>query len=95
MEVCNLNQPHYKQLRIYHTGIHSKIVRQTMMWDKSTIKMKEYEDLLDINSPVNEFYWHEESYESQVLNDASSHHKKILVIKYKNIGHKIRASRLQ
>jgi hypothetical protein len=43
---------------------------QTMMWDISTIKMKEYEDLSDIDSPVNEFYWHEESYESQALNDA-------------------------
>jgi hypothetical protein len=32
---------------------------QTMTWDKSTIKMKEYEDLFDINSPINEFYWHE------------------------------------
>jgi hypothetical protein len=30
-----------------------------MMWDESTIKMKEYEDLSDIDSPVNEFYWHE------------------------------------
>ena len=29
---------------------------QTMMWDESTIKMKEYEDLLDINSPINKFY---------------------------------------
>jgi hypothetical protein len=49
---------------------------QTMMWDESTIKMKEYEDLSDINSPINEFYWHEESYESQTLNDASSRLKK-------------------
>jgi hypothetical protein len=32
---------------------------QTMMWDESTIKMKEYEDHSDIDSPVNEFYWHE------------------------------------
>jgi hypothetical protein len=32
---------------------------QTMTWDESTIKMKEYEDLFDINSPINEFYWHE------------------------------------
>jgi hypothetical protein len=38
--------------------------------------MKEYEDLSDINSPINEFYWHEESYESQALNDASSLLKK-------------------
>ena len=34
---------------------------ETMTWDESTIKMKDYEDLLDILSPVNEFYWHEES----------------------------------
>jgi hypothetical protein len=55
---------------------------QTMTWDKSAIKMKEYEDLSDINSPINEFYWHEESYESQALNDASSRLKKILDAKY-------------
>ncbi len=56
---------------------------QTMMWDKSTIKMKEYKDLLDINSPVNELYWHEELNESQALNNASSCLKKILDTKYK------------
>jgi hypothetical protein len=55
---------------------------QTMTWDKSTIKMKEYKDLFDINSPINEFYWHGESYESQALNDASSRLKKILDTKY-------------
>jgi hypothetical protein len=44
---------------------------QTMTWDESTIKMKEHEDLFDINSPINEFCWHEESYESQALSDAS------------------------
>jgi hypothetical protein len=55
---------------------------QTMTWDKSTIRMKELEDLLDINSPINEFYWHEEIYESQALIDASSHLKKILDMKY-------------
>jgi hypothetical protein len=27
---------------------------QTMMRDESTIKMKEYENLSDINSPINE-----------------------------------------
>jgi hypothetical protein len=55
---------------------------QTMTWDESTIKMKEYEDLLDINSPINEFYWHEEIYESQALIEASSHLKKIIDTKY-------------
>jgi hypothetical protein len=51
---------------------------QNIMWNESTIKMKEY-----INSPINEFYWHEETYESQALNDASSCLKKILDAKYK------------
>jgi hypothetical protein len=63
-------------------GIILDFDRQTMMWDKSTIKMKEYEDLSDINSPINQFYWHVESYESQVLNDASLRLKKILDAKY-------------
>jgi hypothetical protein len=44
--------------------------------------MKEYKDLFDINSPINECYWHKESYESQALNDASSHLAKILDAKY-------------
>jgi hypothetical protein len=44
--------------------------------------MKEYEDLLDINSPINEFYWHEEIYESQAHNDASSCLTKIYDTKY-------------
>jgi hypothetical protein len=41
--------------------------KQIMTWDESTIKMKEYEDLLDINSPINEFYWNEEIYEKHLL----------------------------
>jgi hypothetical protein len=61
-------------------GIILNFDRQTMTWDESTIKMKDYEDLFDINSPLIEFYWHEESYESQALNDASL--KKILDAKY-------------
>jgi hypothetical protein len=31
---------------------------------------------------INEFYWHKELYESQALNDATSHLKKILDAKY-------------
>jgi hypothetical protein len=57
-------------------GIILDFDRQTMTWDESTIEMKEYQDLSDINSPINEFYWHEEIYESQALNDASSHLKR-------------------
>jgi hypothetical protein len=47
--------------------------------------MKEYKALSDINSPVNQFYWHEEIYESKALNDASSHLKKILDTKYEPV----------
>jgi hypothetical protein len=63
-------------------GIILDFDKQIMTWDESTIKMKEYKDLLDINSPINEFYWHEEIYESQALIDASSRLKKILDAKY-------------
>ena len=44
--------------------------------------MKDYKDFSDILSPENEFYWHEEAYESEALNDASSRLKKILDAKY-------------
>jgi hypothetical protein len=44
--------------------------------------MKEYKDLSEINSPINEFYWHEGIYESQALIDASSRLKKMLDAKY-------------
>jgi thiamine phosphate synthase YjbQ (UPF0047 family) len=53
-----------------------------MMWDESTIKMRDYETFLDTLSPINDFYWHEEILESQALNEASSHLKKILDAKY-------------
>jgi hypothetical protein len=54
-----------------------------MTWDGLTIKMKEYEDLSDINSPINEFHWHEEICERQALIDACSCLKRILDMKYK------------
>jgi hypothetical protein len=57
-------------------GIILDFDRQTITWDESTIKMKEYKDLSKINSLVSKFYWHEESYESQALNDATSCLKK-------------------
>jgi thiamine phosphate synthase YjbQ (UPF0047 family) len=53
-----------------------------MMWDESTIKMRDYETFLDTLSPINDFYWHKEILESQALNEASSHLKKILDAKY-------------
>jgi hypothetical protein len=55
-----------------------------MMWDESTIKMRDYEMFSDILSPINDFYWHKEILESQALNEASSCLKrsKILDAKY-------------
>jgi hypothetical protein len=47
------------------------------------LSIKEYEDLSDINSPINKLYWHQEIYESQALNEASSLLKKILDSKFK------------
>jgi hypothetical protein len=52
------------------------------MWDESTIKMRDYETFLDTLSPINDFYWHKEILESQALNEASSHLKKILDAEY-------------
>ena len=62
-------------------GIIINFNNQTM-WDESTIKMRDYEMFSDILSPINDFYWHEEILESQALNEASSHLKKILDAKY-------------
>ena len=50
---------------------------QMMMWDKSTIKMKDPEILSQLLMPTNDFYWHEKCMESQALDDATSHLKKI------------------
>jgi hypothetical protein len=55
----------------------------TVTWDDSTIQMKDYEALSDLMTPIHDFYWHEESYESQALNDATARIKKILDAKYK------------
>jgi hypothetical protein len=79
--------PHRYVMIISHDLQSKKIIldfdKQTMTWDGLTIKMKEYEDLSDINSPINEFHWHEEICERQALIDACSCLKRILDMKYK------------
>ena len=52
-------------------GISLDFKNQMMMWDESTIKMKDPEILSQLLTPINGFYWHEECMESQVLNDAT------------------------
>jgi hypothetical protein len=54
LHVCKTFGPHQYDMIIGHDlmsqlGIILDFERQTITWDKSTIKMKEYEDLLDIN----------------------------------------------
>ena len=53
-----------------------------MTWDESTVRMKDPEEFADISSPLHEFFWHCESYETQALQDASARLKKILDAKY-------------
>ena len=63
-------------------GIMLDFKDQMMMWDESTIHMKDLETLLDLISLINNFYWHEECLESQALREATSCLKKILDAKY-------------
>jgi len=63
-------------------GITLNFSDQTVTWQDSTIHMKDPELLSDISSPLHEFFWHYECYESQCLQDASSRLKKILDAKY-------------
>ena len=63
-------------------GITLNFSDQTMTWDESTVRMKDPEEFADISSPLHEFFWHCESYETQALQDASARLKKILDAKY-------------
>ena len=55
---------------------------QTMTWDDSTINMKDPESLLDLLDPVNDFFWSNDHYETQALQEASAHLQKILDVKH-------------
>ena len=63
-------------------GITLNFSDQTMTWDESTVRMKDPEEFADISSPLHEFFWHCECYETQALQDASVCLKKILDAKY-------------
>ena len=55
---------------------------QTMTWDDSTINMKDPESLLDLLDPVNDFFWSNDLYKTEALQEASAHLQKILDVKY-------------
>ena len=55
---------------------------QTMTWDDSTINMKDPESLLDLLDPINDFFWSNDHYETEALQEAPTHLQKILDAKY-------------
>ena len=55
---------------------------QTMTWDDSTINMKDPESLPDLLDPVNDFFWSNDHYETEALQEASAHLQKILDVKF-------------
>ena len=65
-----------------HLGILLNFRTKQVTWDDSTINMKDPLLIKNLCDEVNEFYWHEEIYESQALNDATTRLKDILDAKY-------------
>ena len=63
-------------------GIMLNFMDQTMTWDDSTIRMKDPESFLDLLDPINDFFWSNDHYETEVLQEASAHHQKILNLTY-------------
>ena len=63
-------------------GIMLNFMDQTMTWGDSTIKMKDPESLPELLDPVNDFFWNNDQYETEVLQEASTHLQKILDAKY-------------
>ena len=53
-----------------------------MTWDDSTIHMKDPESLMDLLNPVNYFFWNNNHYETDALQEASMSLQKILNVKY-------------
>ena len=55
---------------------------QTMTWDNLTINMKDPESLSDLLDPVNDFFWSNDLYKTEALQEASARLQKILDAKY-------------
>ena len=63
-------------------GIMLNFKDQTMTWHDSTVNMKDPETLPDLLDPENDFFWSNNLYETEVLQEASTHLQKILDAKY-------------
>ena len=63
-------------------GITFDFKDQTMTWDDSTISMKDPVSLADLLDPINDFFWSNHHYETEALQEASTHLQKILDAKY-------------
>ena len=63
-------------------GIMLDFKDQTMTWDDSTVHMKDPESLPDLLDPVNDFFWNNDHYETEALQEASICLQKILNAKY-------------
>ena len=63
-------------------GITLDFKDQTMTWDDSTINMKHPESLPELLDPVNYFIWNNNQYETEALQEASTHLQKIPDAKY-------------
>ena len=79
--------PHHYDMIIGHNvmgefGITLNFKDQTMTWDDSTINMKDPESFPELLDPVNDFFWSKDLYETEALQEASTHLQKILDAKY-------------
>ena len=63
-------------------GVTLNLKDPTMTWDDLTIKMKETESLLDLLDAVNDFFWINDQYGTEALQEASICLQKILNVKY-------------
>ena len=79
--------PHRYDMMLGHDimrelGITLDFKDQMMTWDDSTIHIKDPGSLLDLLDPVNDFFWNNDHYETEALQEASIHLQKILNAKY-------------
>ena len=56
---------------IIELGITLNFKDQMMTWDDSIIHMKDPKSLPDLLDPVNDFFWNNNQYETEVLQEAS------------------------
>ena len=63
-------------------GIMLDFKDQTMTWDDSTIRMKDPESFPDLLDPINDFFWSNDHYETEAIQEASACLQKILDAKY-------------